>query len=293
VNIIQKNRPITPADIECLKYFTRIVGLKVHAIEFTWQDSSHSYYALLQDVIRGNLADSSEFKARLNRSWINLDKYFTVFIISGRQGLLRYHQLCRIEDELSDVFTQGKSVIASRTLVIFVNHNGELNEQRIARLVNYATDRNLAIGMSESRTDECSLRTLYEQAQLALRVQKRAFPDRHIIRFDECRSYYLYDLCSRQPHWEYYLHDYMLMLRDHDEGCPLPLLPTLCCLVRHHGNRTAASKELGIQRNSLQYRLGKIEEICSIDLANPDVFDDVAFSVRLCDYCMNGKEATV
>ena len=62
-------------------------------------------------------------------------------------------------------------------------------------------------------------------------------------------------------------------------------MPTLSCLVENGGNKTLTAKALGIQRNTLQYRLAKIESLCSVNLSNEDVFDDIVFSVKLRQYC--------
>lgn len=285
VNLVEKNRPITKADIECLKYFADIVSLKMKAMEFSWQDSSGSYFALLQDVVRGNLSNSSEFKARLNKTWITLERYFTVFVIAGRRGFLKYHQLCRVEDDLATVLPHSTNIVSSRSLVAFVNHDEILGKQELEALRRYAEDHDLAVGMSESRTDEVSLRTLLEQARFALRVRKRVFPEAYIVEFEDCRQYYLYDLCHQQPDWHRYLHNCLVTISSLDSESATALMTTLRCLVKNYGNRTTTAVELGIQRNTLRYRLSKIEEICSIDLGNPETFDHIAFSVNLADYC--------
>lgn len=285
VNIVEKNKEITHADIECLKFFAAVVRAKFKAMEFSWQDSSGSYYALLQDVVRGNLLDNSELKARLNRFWIDLEKMFTVFVITGRNGFLKYRQLCQIEDELTEVFSQGKCVISARTLVVFVNHDNPIDQALIDGIRRYARDNNLAVGVSETRSDDCSLRVLLEQAQFALRVLKRVDPEGCFAEYERFRAYYLLDVCSRRPDWQRYLHGGLLALAELDADSEFPLMETLRCLVENHGKRTAAAKDLGIQRNTLQYRIGKIEELCSVNLSDQDAFDFISFSIKLMDYC--------
>lgn len=285
VNVVEKNRSITQADIECLKYFADVVEAKFKAMEFSWLDSSGSYYALLQDVVRGNLLDNSEVKARLSRYWINLEKNYTVFVVAGRRGFLKYHQLCRIEDELADIFDQGQCVISARSLVVFLNHDRDLRDVLFDNLREYAQLNDLAIGVSESRSDDCSLRTLLEQAQFALRVRRRVSPEAHIFEYKCCREYYLVDVCSRQPDWKRYVCEGVLALYERNADSGSLLVDTLRCLVHNHGNRTIAAKELGIQRNALKYRIKKIEELCSVDLSDQDMFDHVAFSVSLMEYC--------
>ena len=289
VNVVEKNRAITCGDIECLKYFADVVSVKLKAMEFSWRDSSSSYYALLQDVVRGNLLDNSEVKARLSKYWIDLERSFTVFVITGRLRFLKYHQLCRIEDELAGVFSQGTSVISARSIVVFVNHGSDLDGALFNDLEEYARENDLAVGVSESRSDDCSLRVLLEQAQFALRARRRIAPEAYVAEYDRYRGYYLFDVCSRQADWRRYVHEGIWALCALDLDGDSSVMDTLRCLVYNHGNRTVAANELGIQRNALKYRIKKIEKLCSVDLSDQDVFDHIAFSVRLMDYCAGSE----
>ena len=292
VNIVEKNRDITHADVECLKYFADVVGSKFKAMEFSWRDSSGSYYALLQDVVRGNLHDNGEVKARLGKYWIGLERRFTVFVVTGRLRFLKYHQLCLIEDELSEIFGQGKCVISSRSVVVFVNHSRDLSRALFDRLGEYARANDLAVGVSESRSDDCSLGVLLEQAQFALRVRRRIAPEEFVFEYARYRSYYLLDICARQPDWRRYVHGGILALSERGDDGDSVLMDTLRCLVLNYGNRTAAAKELGIQRNALKYRIKKLEELCLVDLSDQDAFDYVDFSVKLIDYCTGFEDSS-
>lgn len=285
VSVVDKNAPVSDADYECLKFLSSIVGAKIKAMEYTWQDSSGSYVALLQDVVRGNLSDASEFKARLSGCWITVDDNFTVVTIAAKRGFLRYFQLCRIEDDLSRIVPDGKGVISSRTYVLFVNHNGVLSEEILAALEGYVEANDLVAGISESRGEDYPLHELLKQAKLALRIRRRAFPEKALVKYVDCRKYYLYEICSQQEDWECYMHPCLDILERHDRENASTLESTLRCLVKHRGNRTETARELNIQRNTLQYRLGKIEELAFVDLSCADVFDHIAFSLNLKNYC--------
>ena len=284
VNVVGKNRPVTEGDLDCLKHFGKIVGSKMRAIEFTWQDSSNCYDALLHDVVRGNLVNANDFRTRLGEKWINVLPNFTVLVIASHTGLLKYHQLCQVEDDLIGILPDARCVIHARTLVCFINHAGSLDRCEWGAFKAYLEQGGLVVGVSESRGDDCSLHDLVRQAQIALRVGRRQYPERTVVDYDDCRQYYLFDLCIRCGDWRRYLHPCLKLLERHDEDSNAPLLPTLECLVRNFGNKTIAAKSLDIKRNTLQYRLEKIEQLCRIDLSDEAVFDHIATSFALRDF---------
>ena len=284
VNVISKNRPVTDGDLECLRYFGKIIGSKMRAIEFTWQDSSNCYDALLHDVVRGNLVNADDFRARLGEKWINVLPNFTVLVIASQTGLLQYHQLCRIEDDLIGVLPDARCVIHARTLICFINHIGRLDRSEWAAFELYLEQGGFVAGASDSRGDDCSLHDLVRQAQIALRVGRRQYPERIVLDYDDCRRYYLFDLCVQRGDWRRYLHPCLEILEEHDRCSHAPLMPTLECLVANYGNKTTTAEDLDIKRNTLQYRVERIEQLCCIDLSDAAVFDHVATSVALRDF---------
>lgn len=289
VNIIHKNRKVNDSDLACLEFFGEIVSAKIKAIERTWSDSSGNYYALLQDVIRGNLSDADEFKQRLSENWIKIKPRFTILTMAAKKGLLRYYQLCMIEDDLKIIVPDGIGVIHSRTLVLFINHDESLEDEMFERIEEYARKYSLAVGSSESADDNVSLDELVKQAQFALRARDMLWPEKTLVRFADCRSYYLIDLCARQSNWLLHCHPCIEKIIGHDRTSTAPLYPTLRCLMQNHGNRTKTAEDLGIQRNTLQYRIAKIEEVGEINLLEDATFENVSFSVDLYHYATTTK----
>lgn len=284
VNVVQKNRPVTQGDFDCLRYFSSIVGTKIRAIEFTWRSSVRSYDALLQDVVRGNLVGAGEIKSRLGEAWIDTLSYFTVFVVDSRKGLARYHELCSIEDDLAVRFPEARGVIHARTLVLFVNHESPIVNIDTKALEDYLQSHNLVAGMSDSCGIEVSLHDLVYQAQIALRIGRWQFPNDTIFEFCRCRPYYLFDLCCRRGDQNRFIHPCLAQIAEHDASAGVMLMPTLRSLVHNYGNRFSTAKDLGIQRNTLQYRLEKIESMCSVDFSDEAVFDHICLSVRLLEY---------
>ncbi len=286
VNIVQKNRAVTDGDLACLRYFSKILGSKLKAIEFTWHHDAQGYDALLQDILRGNLSAASDAKERLGEVWSQMLPYFTVLVIDARDGFLRYNQLCQVEDDLAGIAPQAKSVIHARKLVLFVNHVTEDPAIELEGLEAYLCKHDLIMGVSDSRDVECSLHDLVSQARIALRVGQRCFPDRTIFPYRDCRVFYLFDLALNRGDWRRAVHPLVWQLIEHDATAKVPLMPTLRSLVQNGGNRIATASHLAIRRNTLQYRIGKIESIGQVDLSDEAAFDHVATSLSLLDYCL-------
>jgi hypothetical protein len=144
----------------------------------------------------------------------------------SHSGLLKYHQLCQIEDDLVAILPEGRSVIHARTLISFINHEGDLDQSGWGALKSYLTRKGLIAGMSESRGDDCSLHNLVNQAQIALRIGRRCYPDEVILSFESCRRYCLFDLCLERDDWRRYIHPCLYRISAYDLTASMPLMPT-------------------------------------------------------------------
>lgn len=285
LNIVQKHHAFTEGEFQCMKYFAQIVEVKIKAIEATWFASYSGYIALLHDIVRGNLVEAGDIKARLSKEWMSVLPMFTVAIVALREGFMKYHELCRLQDEIERLLPEGVCVIHSRTLVVFINHEPGFDAVERLESLNYLHKRMFIVGVSESRFDDCSLHDLVRQAQAAVRIGRFMFPDRILVDFGSCRYLYLIDMISQEKDWQRCLHPALSIIEDHDEQAPASkLMPTLECLMENHNNRMNTAMSLSIQRNTLQYRISKIEQLCGIDLSDAATFDDILFSTTLRDY---------
>ena len=81
----------------------------------------------------------------------------------------------------------------------------------------------------------------------------------------------------------------MLRIAEHDQQNNSSLLQTLKVYLLQEKSLLAASQELHIHRNTLVYRLGKIEQISGLDLNSPLIRLQGILSCLILEY-LNGLE---
>lgn len=70
---------------------------------------------------------------------------------------------------------------------------------------------------------------------------------------------------------------YLEPLLSHEQRTGLPLVRTLMALFDENSNVAATARSLGLTRQSLYYRLGRVEELCDVNLEDP--FDRFALEL--------------
>jgi purine catabolism regulator len=70
-------------------------------------------------------------------------------------------------------------------------------------------------------------------------------------------------------------------LLNHDERQRADLLQTLEVFLESHGNATQTAEKLSVHRNTLFYRMNRIQDILKLDLSQTDVRLAVHLSLKI------------
>ncbi|MGI6216583.1 MAG: PucR family transcriptional regulator [Coriobacteriales bacterium] len=286
VCVVRKNREITLGDFACLSYFANVLGMYLKTIPDYSADDRSSFDTFVIDALDGKVVDDEKFRNRLRMSGIELKTLMRIAVVSPRRGTMSNGQVMLVKKMLSREIWLGKPIVYDGRIVVLFNHDeGESptrsDEKNIEKILN---NRRLIMGVSSETRSPSLILPMYEQACYALDISRRVASDGPIVFFEDFRRFYLYELCVRNGNWRFFIHPCIIALADMAEKGDPVLGETLHSLVAHSGNKSATAEELCIQRNTLQYRINKIEKLCSVNLEDPDQFSHISQSYELLDY---------
>lgn len=288
--LIEKNRAISDGDVALLELVCAMVETALVGISGNEARESIGYSGLLVDAFEGRLVNSIELGNRMRALGCALKQRVRVIVSAPRKGCFNDRQAHRLMGDVSNNFPFGKCVYHEGLLVFFASYDTGKgpNASDFRRFGVFLENSNLIAGVSEDCPRTVPLQELYQTARHALSIGRKAMADTSLFFFEECRPYYLYEVCSRDGDSDFYVHPSVRAVVCHDWESKVPLYPVLRCLALNWGNRTNAARELYMQRNTLQARIRDIESLCGIDLSDPAVIAHVRHSVVLEEYCGKG-----
>ncbi len=137
--------------------------------------------------------------------------------------------------------------------------------------------RSISMGIGRVRQDIEGIRISYREAQQALIIGRRIFGQGHVSDFADLGVYRLLYALAEGSELQNYCEETLSELTRYDERNGTQLIQTLVAFFECHGNLRATAESLYLHRNSLSYRLKRIQEIAEINLDN---FED-RFRVHL------------
>ena len=80
---------------------------------------------------------------------------------------------------------------------------------------------------------------------------------------------------------ERFANDLLWALLEHDAQHNAELVSTLASYLEHGGNNASTATALSVHRNTLKYRLQRVQEISGHDLSDPDMLFNLQLAVRV------------
>lgn len=235
-----------------------------------------SYSEILQGLMSGQERSVASVEARLvTLGWYPKDPK-EVFCVSGGKGDPSVMKYLRRKLELS-----AKGVLtldSERSTLILVNKAVASARDIRSLLSDFLNEIQACGGVSPVFSDISELKAMAGMAEAAAE-----FGDRNtgiFSVFSECAVPYAMDVLKRNV-YKGFSHPALLILKEYDRKNHTDLLNTLEVYLTCERNYVRTAERLFIHRNSLLYRLKRIEELTDIDLEDPDVRLYLILSLRI------------
>ena len=143
-------------------------------------------------------------------------------------------------------------------------------------------DLSFSTGIGKAYSDLKDMKNSYREAEESIQIIKYEKNNSNILFYEEQGLYNLLLGINNNKILEEYLWSTIGPLIESDKSNELNLVDTLECFINMNCNINLASNKLFIHKNTLRYRLQKIEEILHCDFGNMDhrVKLNMAFKVR-------------
>ena len=228
------------------------------------------YENILYDLLTE--ADPNFIQSRVDSLKLSFPSSMGVMAVSFSSEISNQYIKGFIRDELKGIFPLSHSLYYKEYIVVVtpMEENNGLTQEELKKLQALVQEENLHIGISYGFPSFMKLKNHFNQAHYALITGEQIHPQ-HALHFYE--TYWFYDLLSKSnlspTTLTGYCHPALKKLKEYDNKNNTSFYETLEVYLEWECNIKKTSEILFIHRNSLSYRIKRIEEIGEIDLSNP------------------------
>ncbi|MDY6065160.1 MAG: helix-turn-helix domain-containing protein [Finegoldia sp.] len=240
-------------------------------------DSKKDIYPTLKNLVYGNFSDKDE-KILKNIGWSLNDDYLLVTIkLNG--GLFKYQEMFTHGNQFAlDYTSRLFSIILDNNLLIIINRdikdNWDLKEKMTYFINKYKLDP-MYVSLNKNLLN---LKNAYELTNNLIYngLQINSLLNNNIYEIG-------YDLMGANKYSQILISDKILKLKEYEEDNGGDLLKTLYYYLMEERSLIKASQKLDIHRNSIVYRINKINEIVNLDLDDYESRNNILASLELLD----------
>lgn len=283
--VLNALKEFSEIDILLIKKLAEILALELQKNEkktnITIQNER-----LIFDLLNNKITDRDNLNEKLKIYGMKYKKYLRLIVLNTSQtsgiGLpinyikgLFYHVFGNIPGVLFD--GNYIAIYSSET-------NASISETKINNLVNFAKDTGTHLGISRPFEDLLKLSKHYRQCLEAIKSGKMFSDSKFLYSYDDYILQDIFNICLKEDSLINFCHPGLLELLKYDIENNAEYEKTLYSYVMKFKNPSDLAVELNIHRNTLYYRLNKIEEIMKVGLDNMDTLYSIYFSFKILDF---------
>ncbi len=244
---------------------------------------------LLENVLFGRISNENDFIKSAMHYGVNLETDCAVGILDidcfyeylKTNNIVSEKAIMEIKNYMLSTFNKvfaGYSlkilVMAKSDSIIFLINNTTYVKGNLKRIIEEVRneintrypDLTISAGIGNSCVDINELRNSYKQAEQALKVSRCEFERNNTCFYNDLGIYLLLIQIGDAKFLEGYYIDLFRSVIDYDKSTNSKLMETFKAFYAENCNMDRTSKRLFIHKNTLKYRLQKIEKLLECDL---------------------------
>ena len=278
--VVENNRPFRNEDYEIIALICKVISSELKHSKFYHNIDSAMYETLVYDILDGKICEDEIIDLRLsNLSW-KTKKYLTVLVADILQYNNTYAYLSFFRDLFEQVTENCHTFIYNNLIVMLIGKDHENNNpmKDLVKLEEVIKENSIYCGIGRSFEKMSDLKKSYEQAIIALSIGQRLNKSTPIYNYCDLEIFHMIELLVENEDVMDFCSPALLSLIDHDKKNSTSYAETLYIYLKSGKNSNNSAKILHIHRNTMCYRLNRIEELTNIDWYNGNLLAQIYLS---------------
>lgn len=263
------NHPLCKADENKLIMLRKGIYQQMIREEFVRNNIGFPYEFLLKDLLDGKIIDDPGFEKRMERVNLRFLNNIWCMVIEASRSLKTLNKT-HIRNSFERLIPGTRTLeYNSEIIVLFQMDNGSAMSDMLKNEISkMCVAEDAYAGMSNSFTDIKNLASYYKQALQAIEMgtAKRDAPGLYC--YDNYYMQHVIDSFAKKPGADAFCSPKLRTLLEYDRKNGTELAYSLYMYLVCERNSIAASNQMFIHRNTLIYRLKKIDTLVCIDYEN-------------------------
>ena len=264
------NRPFNETDYELLTMLKEGIYQQMRKEEFINDNNGYPYEYFLKDLLDEKIATPKRYLKQLD--YVNTtfsDSLYCLVVETAKSpGTLN---VFLIRNRFESLFPDTKTLMYNGEIIVLfcLAKNQELTEKDYDRIQKLCREYDLFAGISNHFSELSALSGYYRQALRAIEIGSSLSQNPGLFVYRDYYMHHITNIFLQKESAQTYCHPIMEALLKSDQENETDLADTLYAYLVCERNISAASDYLYIHRNTMTYRLRKIDSLVKINYEDP------------------------
>ncbi|MGX6445821.1 PucR family transcriptional regulator [Neobacillus sp. K501] len=277
---------LTVEQSERMPLFSKIA---VHHVS----NSQHHHYSkdlseerLLVDILEDKITSQTELNDRLKWTGLSVKPYKWLTRIKAHSEHRLTTKTIGLHTQLQRLFPDSQQIIYQDSLLLLVSSKEEygLSDEKLKLLEDILAAKKMNAIYSDGFTDLLELPLHYERIRKAQQTAIQLGKMEILLSYTSMKFYQILENFPNKQQLIDYCHPAILKLMDYDQQNHTDYYQTLQTYLFNNQNLNQTAKLLFIHRNTMKYRLKKINELTGITLKSGMPIFQLAYSFMILNY---------
>ncbi|WP_411680568.1 PucR family transcriptional regulator [Clostridium thailandense] len=267
--IFEVHKKFKNMDLYFAKMISDVLSLRMKNDSFVLYSKGVIYEHIFYDLLNETISSSVLYE-RIQSQNLNIKDDIYVIAIDISEFDQTYKTLQYFRSLLDEIIRDGKSVIYENYIVVIImrKSNTYLSELEINEINNFCGKKKLYAGISKCFHDVSKLKFYFEQAITSLQLNRKLRKVHKLSFYEEFTTDHMIDIAFKNIDLKQFCDESLLKLIEYDKFNNTTFASSLYEFLIHERNLAHTAKALHMHRNTLIYRINKIQEITNHDLEN-------------------------
>ena len=238
----------------------------------------------LKDLLNGQIGSPLIIQERSHYFGFHSNDIYALLNINTSSGSLGFPAIY-FKNMVKNIFPEAISVIYNKSIVVLFRFDELKNYHSICldNITEYINRYNMHCCLSSPFRNLISMQSIYQQTNRAIAIGCHLHPDQNIFYYSDLALYHLLETAASSLDLTSLCHPAVNILYEYDQTHDSDYVNTLYQLLLHQKKLTV-QKKLFIHRNTLNYRIEKIESMIDINWENTDELCAMLLSCKILQY---------
>ncbi|WP_411679108.1 PucR family transcriptional regulator [Clostridium thailandense] len=281
--VIEYKRQFQQSDNRLIKLICDILASVMQRNSSLYCSKGEKYEYFIANLLDGKEQDHEPIQKRLKYMDLYLKENLYVITIHNIGENDRYELLPYMIEVLESLISGVKSIIYHNNVVMIFSCDSRetLNKGILKKLSDFLKKQHMVAGISQCFNDITNIREHYLQSINSIELGMKMNDKKTIYIYNDYSVYDLLNIAAEHRNLKSFCNPAFFKLINYDDKNNTNYVESLLVYLSNGTNVRSAAHALNIHRNTMDYRINKIQEIMDLKFSDPDVILSLYLSYKI------------